>query len=597
MQKTDLGAGIPLTGRTSQASRHAPPMTATTDRARAGGAGGPDRSLRPVIGASLLVIAAMAGCHASKDDAAGQARELKDPVRREHAVGNLKRLYGAALAAAQGDRDAAGPKAVADASVEALTRNYIDHPEDRRNQLEMLRLLAEMQDARALPAFLKALEWRPEVSEQDAVTSAQALRRMEVPEAQRAAVVEGLSGALDRVQSNRPVDNRMRIEFIRALGALGHPSAVPVLRRVAIRIDDAQNFLINRIAAEQLGHLADASSVPDMVKGLFLFAPNAPQMRMNDLATQALVQVGRPALAPLLALLRGENEDVNGIITEYIAAVRRRSAAAARQMNATTIRVQEAAYALGQLGFREAIEPLIRVAQSSDLAQAQAGAVALVSINRSQRDIPRVRRALIDVYRRVPKVSRTQLLVAMQHTYDAGLLDFLHAEASRPEDELPDIRVLAVRSYAFLSNRAESARLKRLIQAERGPAEGGFRTNFEENQPSIAAAESCDAALPCWVGKLDDSNPLVVRKAAYMVARYGRANASAVEALVARINHRDPAVRGDVLYALDWVARGGSEAAVTAIENLREEEGGRSSWEQIKTLAMAVSARLRSRQT
>ena len=38
--------------------------------------------------------------------------------------------------------------------------------------------------------------------------------------------------------------------------------------------------------------------------------------------------------------------------------------------------------------------------------------------------------------------------------------------------------------------------------------------------------------MSCYIGKLEDDNPLVVRKAAYMIARYGRGNAEAITALV-----------------------------------------------------------------
>ena len=74
-------------------------------------------TLRPWAFALGLSISAVA-CHADKDDAAGQAQELADPVRREHALGNLRRLYGAALSASKSDRSSPEVKAFADATIE-----------------------------------------------------------------------------------------------------------------------------------------------------------------------------------------------------------------------------------------------------------------------------------------------------------------------------------------------------------------------------------------------------------------------------------------------------------------------------------------------
>jgi len=88
---------------------------------------------------------------------------------------------------------------------------------------------------------------------------------------------------------------------------------------------------------------------------------------------------------------------------------------------------------------------------------------------------------------------------------------------------------------------------------------------------------------------------MVVRKAAYMIARYGRGNADAIAPLIEHLDHDDTQVRGDVLYAIDWLATSGSAEAVAEIDRIREAEEGRSSWTQVKELAMAVRARLQAR--
>src|SRR5262245_48043689 len=94
-------------------------------------------------------IGVLTGCHASPEDA-GQADELADPVRRQNAITNLNTLYTQALAAArreagesstvdarqdmevrgEGGRMRPGPKAVADASIDALVRTYIQNRQD-----------------------------------------------------------------------------------------------------------------------------------------------------------------------------------------------------------------------------------------------------------------------------------------------------------------------------------------------------------------------------------------------------------------------------------------------------------------------------------
>ncbi len=560
----------------------------------------------------VLVLAALSamfglilvGCHADENDPAGQAGELADPVRRENAVANLTRLYTGALAQADGDRAAAGPRGVADATIDRLASTYVEHPEDLTNGLRILDLLVEMRDPRALPAITRAMDWRAEVSEEHAIRAARVLQHLQLSDAQKGEVVTAVAASLGRVTQARGVDNRMRIEFLRALGNLGDRRATPALVTVLTRQSESQDFLINRLAAEQLGRLGDPAATAPLIRALYLFSPANPAMRMNDVAGQALVRIGRPALEPLLATLRGENAEANQTATQYIAAVRQRSAEAAAQMAASSVVSNEAAFALGQLGFRESIAPLVTETQvggtgelsPADKARIMGASIALVSINRTEADTATIRAALLAAFARLELASQMQLLVGMQHFMDSGLLPFFLEKAARPrnpEDEIPDQRILAFRAYAFLAaGQAETAPVRALMQSE---PEGITRDAWNDFAPLLAVADECSQDVACWQRKLTDGNALIVRKAAYMVARFGRGTPPAVAALVAQIGHRDEEVRGEVLYALDYAASAGSPEAIARIDELAAQEQGRAIWSHVESLARAIQARLHAR--
>jgi HEAT repeat protein len=565
---------------------------------------------------AILAVALTYGCHAEPDDVAGQAGELTDPIRRANAIANLTRLYTSALEQAGGDRAAAGPSGVADASIQQLTDCYIQNNNiDVSNSGDIINLFFEMRDARALPALVAALDWRPEISEEHAIMAARTIRELTLDDAQKAEVITALGRALGRVNGARGADNRMRIEFIRTLGALRDARTTAALSEVMLRQSENQNFLINRLAAEQLGLTADPAAVPALIRGLFIFDPANPAMRMNDVAAQALVRVGRPALQPLLDTLAGQNAEATQIATAYIAAVRQRAPEAAAQMTPDSVVAGEASYSLGQLGFREAIDPLIAEVNQLDEGERPdsveedardeshmvAAALALVSINRDASDTARIREALITVYNRLsPEIrqghaSRPQILVAMQHFQDPELLPFLVARAQRPargQDDDPNVRILAFRGAILLANGTEASQLQQIFTTE---PEGDSRDGFGEYEPLFAVTTECNADLSCWITKLGDSNTLIARKATYMVARYGRGNADAVNALVAQIGHTDEETRGEVLYALDFAATGGSPEAVARIDELRRQEEGRAIWQHIESLALAIQARVASR--
>lgn len=546
------------------------------------------RAAALVLGLALLAV----GCHADPDDAAGQAKELSDPVRREYAMGNLTRLYSKALMDAKSDRTTPTVKAFSDATHEQLVKTYLDAPEDTQNGERIMALFYEMRDPRTLPALLKALEWRTEVNEEHAISAARTLGIIELPAGQRTEVAKKLAGALDRVSGKRPVDNRMRVEFLRTLGVLNDPAASEVLTKVALRQSEEQNFLINNLAVEQLGALADPATVPALIEALYLFDPANPGNRLTATVPAALVRIGKPALAPLVKVLEGKDTKALAASKAWIEAIRQRNAGAAEQMNAAAEMKKEAEFALGTLGFSESIPPLMAAAADPDKGVQLGAAVALAQINRSDAETPKIREVIVKIYEGQEKVQRMQILRAMQHLYDPGLQPFLLGVAKAPEEELPDIRVIALNAYAMLANKAESATAKAFIAGDKSPYKGTFES---QNATLLKVGAECDEAVACWTKKLDDKDENVVRKAAYMLARVGRNKPDVIKALVSKLDHPKELVRGDVLSALDYVAVSGSPEAVAKIEALRKAEEGRGSWSHIKDRALATQAKLAAR--
>lgn len=548
------------------------------------------RRFVPSLAVAVLVCSfavGLSGCHADDNDAKGQAGELEDPVRREHAVSRLQSIHDGLLAANKGDRSQQPLADFRDATWEALNKVYLDHPEDTQNGLRVLRLIGEMREARALPALIKALSWSAEITEEHAITAATTMTMLEIPADKRGEVVSSVAGALERVDGARPIDNRMRKAFIEVLGKLGDKAATPILIKVAMTQSESQNFLFNILAGQQLVKLADPSSVPAMIKALYLFGADNPAMRMNDVATSALVAIGRPSLQPLLDTLAGKNADVKKLTDQYIAAIRQRDPNAAAQMVPAALISGEATFTLGKLGYREALDPLIEETKSTDEGVRFGAAIALVSINREAGDTARIYATMKTVYDSLKKVMRPQMLVAIRHLYAPDVMPFLLDLAKKPEDELPEIRLHAFGGYAMLANKAESAALKPIIAKEED-----WKTQMEQYSPVLAAAAECDESIDCWIGKLKDKDKVIVRKAANMLARFGRDNAKAIAGLAERLDHPDLEARVEILSALDFIATKGSAVAVERIDHLEATEDGRSIWNNFKREALPIRSRL-----
>jgi HEAT repeat protein len=552
--------------------------------------------------AVAIVVAALGlGCHAASDDPEGQAAELSDPVRRENAIFNLKQIYTRTLAENGGDRSSEPVKAVADVIVGPLTEAYLQYPEDRINGLAMLELLNEMQDPRSLPALLEALNWRTEVSENHAIRAAQTIQVLDVPPGERSAVIQALGRSLERITGSRPEDNKMRVAMIRALGSLQDQGATDILTAIATKQDENQNFLINRLAAQQLGELRDPSAIPALIKCLFLFAPGRPDLRMNDVAAEALILIGRPSLKPLLGVLAAKDATANAIAKHYIDAIKARRPDLATRMTVRQVTGSEASFALGALGFSEALEPLLTEASSTDTARKLNAAIALVRLDIPEGQRERVRSTLKKVYESLPKgfegiAMRGQLLAAIAHMYDPAMMPFIYEQAADKRAN-PDLRLIAVHNYALLANAAEAAKLNGLISSEKRSEDGGYREKFAENQPLLDLAKECDTAVDCWVSKASSAETATARKGAYMLGRYAVGSQKAVDALVAQLGSEELGVRLSALMALDQIAVDGSTAATAKIDDLRTREEGQSVWTRFRGEALPVQARLRSRNT
>jgi HEAT repeat protein len=548
---------------------------------------------------AVLIAAVGLGCHAAQDDPEGQASELSDPVRRENAIFNLKEIYTETLAANGGDRNSADVKAIADVIVDPLTRAYLDYPEDRINGLAILDLLYEMQDPRSLPALLEALNWRTEVSEDDAIRGAQTIQAMEVPAAERPSVIQALARSLERITDSRSQDNKMRVSMIRALGSLKDKGATEILTSIATKQDEKQNFLINRLAAQQLGELRDPAAIPALIRCLFLYAPNHPELRMNDVAAEALILIGRPSLKPLLAVLAGKDATANAIAQQYINAIKARRPDLANSMAVRQVTGGEASFALGALGFSEALAPLLQEAGSTDTPRKLNAAIALVRVDVPEGQKDSVRSTLKKVYTGLPKgyagiAMRGQLLAAIAHMYDAEMMPFMYEQVVDKKAN-PEVRLIAVANYAMLANKAEAANLSQAIAKEQPSEAGGYQEKFKEHQPLLDLANECDTNVDCWISKAGSADANKARKGAYMLGRYASGNDKAIDALVGQLGSEDLGVRLSALMAVDRIAVNGSSAAVAKIDELRIREEGQSVWTRFRGEALPIQARLRSR--
>jgi len=504
---------------------------------------------------------------------------LEDPLTRAEALAELESRLGAALSANDGDFTTPEVVAIAHETVADATRAYLN-VDDVTYRGHVLEYLVTLHDPRALNAFVAALDVEDSAIEEHAVTAAHALAEIRLPDEVADVAVSALSRRLLAVEDARPVDNRLRVSILRALGFIGRPSAVPAIAQVAIRIDERQSFLINRLAMEQLAEIRHESALDAAIAGLFLFDADDPAVRMNDVALLTLARIGQPAVAPLTALFSGQDSAVRPIVNAYVDAVR--AASPDTELGVAQVVASETALVLGTLGDPSAFDALVEATEGDDPDRRVAAALALARLDVPRRQSQRVRTILEAEYRSAPLESKAQLIAAMQRRVDPAHVRFLASVVRdrRAEDVL---KRLAFRAAA-LTVLAEEARAVTRLTPPEGAAEGTM----------LDVVGRCARDLDCWLGEAASDDSAVLERVAYALGRLAEGeDMRPVTALTDLLRHPEVRVRLAAIAALDRARQGQVGAGV--IYDVSVAEAGRPEWQAFAPAAMPAAARFEAR--
>lgn len=556
---------------------------------------------RWVLLLALALSAPTVGCGPGPDDAAGQAGLLADPGKRLPAFENVQRLYHAALQAAGGDRSKAEVRAVTDATIAPLVAAYEASAGDLRLGRAILDLLAEMRDARAIPAFIKALDFELDAGERHAQTAANAIRDIEVPADQKAALVTAIERAINKFPGDRagndarPADKVIQIDMIKTLGSLGEPAA-EALGRIATSDNAKLDPAVVLAGAIYLGRVATPATVPALVQCLFRTVQDG-RVPLADFAIAGLVRVGRPAVDPLIRVFRGQDSAATAAATATLAQMRQANPASVPPgMTAEKLAKDRAMRALAALGVPEAFPLIAELARAGELRSRFDAALMLTQLNLPAAQQAEVRTILTGVLSAATGDENAQirggLLSVAAQTFDAGLMPTVLSHVA-DRREYAGVRIAALTTYAMLANRAEAQQLKAIIDSEPTIENDGLKEQLTPALPLVTVAIACDQDLACWRGKLGDSNPLIVRKAALMTGRFGAGNAEAVASLIPLLDHQQIDVRFSALYALDHIANSRSAEVITKLEQLSEREDPIARQMQSETLR--ILSRIRTR--
>ena len=499
--------------------------------------------MRKLVSTSLLALALATGACKEPDpnDFQTHIAALGDAAARASAIDTLGALVKAMTSAGPEVDNSARIQEFVDKVIPAFEGIWDDAPESRDQILVMLYQIGRSEGANL---WNKALAYDGSdagrkllLSACDGIAKAKAVGTVD-------AIIAQLEAFLQSPGKDKgPEGGEMRMALVQALGALKDKKAVPVLSKVMEQTKENQPVAVHREAAKSLGLIRDPSAVDALLTVTFR-VPDAPSTTdIGNRSKLALVSIGEPAVPRVMAMLKGEHEEVNKLAT----------------LNGVDLLVvqQTAVGILGAMGAKDAVEELLAFMPRDgcgpkpavDPKKAKKGKKAepeeLNAANVSLRAFVGNSLGLIGDER-----ASEPLCSCVNATHNPGdmfpitealgriggsaaqacLVDLVKNGEYDPEtvdnsDFAKQIRWEAARFAILVASAEDMPKIKEAIE---GNADAKVKENMAQWQSGITLAETCQADKDCYLKTLKDINAewFAREKAAYELVRLAKGDAA-----------------------------------------------------------------------
>jgi HEAT repeat protein len=569
------------------------------------------RTMIPMLRALLVGSAAVTAVAASsvavlscadENDPETWVKKLGDPITKPGAVKRLIQFYEDRMTRANKDRSNPEVKGLVDKIIGPLTDAYVKGQLDEKTRIELIKLLADMRDARAKAAWIKGLSGFAQnagASEDDVrwiAPAVGALKLEDCAEAMGQAFVKLEAGTQKGSQAYKNLHDSM-LQLLSPswkalmMERLNRPMSRPADKSTPEKVDAYRTELFwQTTAAEILAELKDPASV----KSLFKVFLNPQKADVAGTASSAIIRMGKASVPFLLQALGGQDADV----VEYAKANSGGNPEEAKSY------VRWAAVMLGGIGRAEAGEPLIQAlgGLDSDVNRAVV-ARELAKLPATPASI----KAFQTAFEKVPPSTlmplgdnaRGQLMEEAAHFYDSALVPWMLKqikEAKGEENDKNSLQISALTSAIKLMKKDQMADVKAAVEKEGTPV--------EKDAFKLAAdvLNACGENVGCYLSKLQEpaaqeqKTQFIGLKSAYMLSILGN-QGTAMEIAKQLQKVRNAAVRFTAVSAIDHLVQKDTGPVIDALQKIVDENKakGDTNMMQSDTPVKQVIYRLRAR--
>jgi HEAT repeat protein len=515
------------------------------------------RRITPLLSSLLLGTAASAGVMLAAGAVAGCADEtepstwvkrLDDPATRPGAVSRLIQFFDDKMSSAQGDRNNAAVKELLDTIVQPMAERCVAGDLDERTNGKLIKFLSDTRDQRAEACYIKVLkEWKPEQKEAETNVRwvARAVGAMKMKSASAPLMDVFINLRVSKLKQEPELYRDVHDAMLSLADSSYESQLIDRLNRpiTADKKDVAalrDEVYWQTTAAEILGHLKAANAVKPLIK--VAISPLKADVALN--AIYALIKIGKPSVAPTIALLKGQDKE----LVEYSKDQNLKAAAGpdgkvpdAAAKAAEKAYVGAAAIILAAIGREEAAGPLLDTLGNLDKGDDLSRAIIARELPKLPKT-PDIVKAFQGVYEKLPTSlsippgsgARESLLENAGYFFDASLVPWIVKTALDLKGEAEDvdsIRQSSLQTALKLMTPDQQGDVEKLFTVKATGPDGKPTTlgkaYEKENKITKDLLGACGTKVDCYLGKLvepasqEEATQFQGIKSAYMIGILG----------------------------------------------------------------------------
>lgn len=526
-------------------------------------------ALGPVALTSVFALTSVA-C-ADENDPATWVKRLEEPAERPNAIQRLSGMFekiSADIKREGKDRSDPRMKEYLDKVVEPLTRQYTGTTLDEKTRKELIKFIADLRDARSMPAFTKAFnELEPGKTEEDARYSAIAVAGLaKEGKATDATANTALWNCFAKLKHSETKSEHTAREIQNALLAVKDPSfgpkATTMLAMEVINPKDpteARDKILfwQSVSLRVINELKFTGAAKAIVK--VILTPTKNDLRA--LANKSIMLMPKETEPLLIAALNGSDPELAKLADAY----------------PDKGSLQVLTQALGQLSRplgRDAALAALPKATSDGQRAAMLESLVQYSIDKKGTDTFLAEYAKIPASAKLGEINaRASLTQASAMFYDKSMTPWLLKEiaASKGDDAL-QLHGTGLSSAIKIMGPEHAADVSASVKKY------GSKAESEMYEVAQKALMQCKEDASCYVKALEAPIPATpptakffAVKSCWMAAMYGDTKTGT--ALVAMIDKvTDDTVRLSMLEAIDHLFPKGDEASAKALEKIVEQK-------------------------